>query len=258
MLKKIEKSRKNNACSVIEYQLLDGSKVVFSQNLSIYYSFNCKGFPVYKSANSIYLYRNIFGDWCHEKLNQFLPDVRCIQRCGQKRLLPTGVSSPLEARSVELYQKLAATVNVDNQRYKCAAEFNCLEGGCLNGGTCSKDVNDSSHYQCVCKPQFSGLRCDNVKDACHSDPCLNNALCSSKPYDSAKCHCTTGFSGKHCEIYNPCLNNSQCLNGGTCVIEESNSRGFFCECSVLYEGLNCEIPANMQLNKTNSTRSIQL
>ena len=154
---------KANICPVIEHQVYNGTELAFKQNISINFAVDCKGFPVYKSTHGVYLYRNIFGDWCHEKLNQFLPEVRCLQRCIQKRVLPTGIHSPVDSSSVEVYHKHQESKTVTNHRYVCAGVFDCSHIGCLNGGTCltqASPITGLTEYKCQCPLHFSGLFCD--------------------------------------------------------------------------------------------------
>ena len=246
MIKKTEKKSLINSCSVIEYQIYDESKLTFKQSLPIQYGFNCKGFPVYKTSNNVYLFRNIFGDWCHERLNNFLSDMRCLHRCTQKRLLPAGILSPIQANSVEIYQQKAQNITiVKNQRFICSSLFDCSASGCLNGGTCLKPVNGSLEFNCLCKSQFTGILCDIPLDTCYSNPCLNNSTCISKPYEEAKCNCVAGYYGKRCENYhNPCLTSDQtCLNGGTCVPQGVNASDYYCYCTTFFVGRQCELEA---------------
>ena len=245
--KQFDKNFKSKLCPLIEHQVLEDSKLAFKQSIPISFGLNCKGYPVYKSSNGVYLYRNLFGDWCHEKLNHFLPEVRCMQQCMQNRLLPTGISSPFESTSVEVFQKQEDSKIVTNQRYMCTGNFDCSDIGCLNGGICLSQISavtGLAEYKCQCLPQFTGLICDIILDACYSNPCLNNGICNAKPYDEPRCNCTNGYSGKYCEIFhNPCLLSNPCLNGGTCFPQAANTNLFYCQCTPAHQGRLCEYEA---------------
>ena len=46
---------------------------------------------------------------------------------------------------------------------KARARSACNPNYCRNGGACQLDERQHSGFRCVCKTQYSGLRCDNGK-----------------------------------------------------------------------------------------------
>jgi len=72
---------------------------------------------------------------------------------------------------------------------------------------------------------FAGDLCQ-APDECASEPCQNNAECSSLSGGGYTCLCADGFEGPTCERdIDECEagSNDVCLNGGLCV----NTRGSY-------------------------------
>ena len=61
--------------------------------------------------------------------------------------------------------------------------------------------------ECLCKTPYTGLRCGTKQDFCDSNPCQNNATCTSL-HSHYMCHCPSGFMSLNCEIeVNECNSN---------------------------------------------------
>ena len=61
----------------------------------------------------------------------------------------------------------------------------CSEVQCLNGGTCEERTPGSlnSYAYCVCKPGFSGTRCENEYFRCTSNGIFNDVYgCNNGRY----------------------------------------------------------------------------
>jgi len=50
---------------------------------------------------------------------------------------------------------------VDSEAEKPMKRSPCHPNYCRNGGACKLDRRQHSGFRCVCKPKYSGLRCDN-------------------------------------------------------------------------------------------------
>ena len=74
----------------------------------------------------------------------------------------------------------------------------CASQPCMNGGLC-QPTGINGGYQCVCRPGYSGSRCE-IQDACQSNPCMNGGTC--RPINGNggyQCVCPAGYSGLRCE-----------------------------------------------------------
>ncbi|KAL9905968.1 cubilin 2 isoform 1-T1 [Glossina fuscipes fuscipes] len=72
----------------------------------------------------------------------------------------------------------------------------CENHLCKNNGTCLVTGRGTS---CLCLDGYSGALCETA-DACHPNPCENNAFCRLMPNDKFQCSCPRGSTGKRCEI----------------------------------------------------------
>jgi len=54
------------------------------------------------------------------------------------------------------------------------AKSPCYPNYCRNGGACKLDKRQHGGFRCVCKQQFSGLRCDNGTDQQWSKKIVQN------------------------------------------------------------------------------------
>ncbi|KAK0403298.1 hypothetical protein QR680_016845 [Steinernema hermaphroditum] len=108
---------------------------------------------------------------------------------------------------------------------------------CGSHGVC---IDSIGTHSCRCEKGFNGTRCDQPVDMCTSNPCENNAKCSSVG-GKAVCQCDEPFVGSRCQqrktancSVNPCENQSECLD-----LSESS---FSCQCRDGFEGLLCGVP----------------
>jgi hypothetical protein len=154
------------------------------------------------------------------------------------------IISPIETTLVTFFD-LNNEVNAKftNHRYVCKTFSTCDSVTCQNGGECVKsDEKTRRSFTCKCPYYSTGRYCEEIIDKCHASPCLNESVCSAKPFEEPRCECVEGFTGDLCENevfkckYNPCL------NGGRCVGQISSTE-FVCECPTEYQGSFCEVPA---------------
>uniref|UniRef100_A0AAZ3SUG1 Protocadherin Fat 3 n=1 Tax=Oncorhynchus tshawytscha TaxID=74940 RepID=A0AAZ3SUG1_ONCTS len=95
---------------------------------------------------------------------------------------------------------------------------------------------------CVCRPQYTGGRCETEITACVPNPCLNSGVCKAIG-NAFLCSCRRGFQGTTCEEdVNECVRGratggeAECENGGVCV----NTHGsFYCNCTAGFVGQRC-------------------
>ncbi|KAK2555579.1 Neurogenic locus notch-like protein 2 [Acropora cervicornis] len=72
-------------------------------------------------------------------------------------------------------------------------------------------------------------------DACFSNPCQNNGVCSGN-LSSYSCRCPNGFKGFNCEAVDHCYR-GPCLNNGSCI---NSVDGYQCDCLKGFQGPTCQ------------------
>ena len=107
-------------------------------------------------------------------------------------------------------------------------------------------------YQCVCKPGWTGVNCEDDVNECTSSPCQNGGACVDSLSSGTKkiardmyvCKCASGTSGINCETdvdecaKKPCFNNGVCLQASI-----GAAKKFSCVCKGGYLGELChEVP----------------
>ncbi|KAI9555274.1 hypothetical protein GHT06_017789 [Daphnia sinensis] len=72
----------------------------------------------------------------------------------------------------------------------------CWKTPCANEGTCVWKTGDN--FTCICRPQFTGLTCENALDLCASSPCADGSTCTSSK-NRFTCKCPPGRKGFLCD-----------------------------------------------------------
>ncbi|XP_029638725.1 cadherin EGF LAG seven-pass G-type receptor 1 isoform X1 [Octopus sinensis] len=110
----------------------------------------------------------------------------------------------------------------------------CEISPCLNEGNC---LDLGNNFNCLCRPGFSGAKCESDIYECESNPCQNNGVCRDF-INGFMCTCPYGYTGSTCETpINTCRGIS-CLNGGICVADSEDT--YHCDCLGGYTGPVCE------------------
>ena len=93
---------------------------------------------------------------------------------------------------------------------------------------------------CLCRPGFSGVRCDTNLDECASGPCENGGSCTDE-MAAYTCNCHVGWTGLNCaEDVDECAS-LPCENGGSCT----DGVGVYdCGCVAGFGGYHCEVNAD--------------
>ncbi len=222
-------------CLAIELDIYENNRILYNFNFTSQDGVDCMASPVYRSVYGSYLYRNVFGEWCHDHIDQFEPKRNCMQPCFHRRLLPPGIRCPSETTAVEIYNQPFASKFIYNYKYKCVKS--CKHIGCSNDSVCMLSTS-TGQYKCEPKPSF---------DPCEMSPCLNNGECKANEMGLAYCaNCPEGVSGPNCEqIDDICLWKNPCLNNGLC--KSKSGQKFSCQCSPMFEGLLCERLSNKNI-----------
>ncbi|XP_056267779.1 protocadherin Fat 3 [Pseudoliparis swirei] len=94
----------------------------------------------------------------------------------------------------------------------------------------------SGGFSCSCSAGFTGGRCETELTSCMPDPCQNGAAC--KPVGGLfLCDCPAGLGGLICDGDVDECEQEGCGNAGECV----NTLGsFYCNCSEGFEGQFCD------------------
>ncbi|XP_035254880.1 neurogenic locus notch homolog protein 3-like, partial [Anguilla anguilla] len=107
-----------------------------------------------------------------------------------------------------------------------------------NPSSSSDCIQLPNDYQCVCKPGFTGRRCQFRFSVCESQPCLNGGACSASPstVQGYTCTCQPGYTGPTCERSLLSCRELSCYNGGSCL---QTARGPRCTCAPGFGGPDC-------------------
>ncbi|XP_059143931.1 neurogenic locus notch homolog protein 1-like [Physella acuta] len=79
----------------------------------------------------------------------------------------------------------------------CDDVDNCAGLPCGDHGVCFDDVRG---YRCVCDDLWSGDRCQNPRQFCLNNACVNGSTCVSLlEQQTYRCDCQTGYTGRLCD-----------------------------------------------------------
>lgn len=107
-----------------------------------------------------------------------------------------------------------------------------------SGGQCF--VLGQQHV-CICRPGFSGQRCEINVSKCSRNPCSNGGSCHDlMATHDYTCTCLPGFTGKNCDMRtrDGCAS-GPCQNGGTCYVGPY-AASFACHCPPGFMGSHCQ------------------
>ena len=75
-------------CPKLEFYVQnENDQIDMSMSFEIFYGVQCRDFPVYKSKENFYLFRNYYGHWCQDLLEFFQISKHCPNNCTQMKLL---------------------------------------------------------------------------------------------------------------------------------------------------------------------------
>jgi hypothetical protein len=73
-------------CPKLEFYVHnDNDQVDMSLSFEIFFGVQCKDFPVYRSKENFFLFRNYLGQWCQDLLENFQISKNCPSNCTQMR-----------------------------------------------------------------------------------------------------------------------------------------------------------------------------
>ncbi|XP_069756052.1 hyaluronan-binding protein 2-like isoform X2 [Narcine bancroftii] len=115
----------------------------------------------------------------------------------------------------------------------------CLSNPCQNQGTCE---TTASGFNCRCRRQFHGKRCQRVNNPCKKTACKNGdcIILANPPY--FKCRCKHPYVLPSCKKATAPCNPNPCKNGATCRARKQKT--FTCICPGSFRGELCEIVPN--------------
>lgn len=86
LVTKISQKNEIKTCPKLEFYVHnDNDQVDMKLNFEIFFGVQCKDFPVYKSKENFFLYRNYYGYWCQDLLENFQISINCPSNCTQMR-----------------------------------------------------------------------------------------------------------------------------------------------------------------------------
>ncbi|CAH1121617.1 unnamed protein product [Ceutorhynchus assimilis] len=85
----------------------------------------------------------------------------------------------------------------------------CVHGSCVSYGSNQSDAS----FTCVCDRSFTGILCDQKRDLCSPNPCLNGGTCQTRK-GRFTCICPPGYVGRNCgRQRSACGDNLNSFNG---------------------------------------------
>ncbi|KAI5643882.1 CUB domain-containing protein [Phthorimaea operculella] len=136
----------------------------------------------------------------------------------------------------------------------CSLKSACSidHGGCHPSAQCVDNAAAGEQMvQCICPQGTDGdgiglhgcyVSTNNLTRGCDSKPCGIHGQCHPLRFGYT-CFCVRGYGGAHCNMTQNYCDSNPCLNGGTCRNDQSLPRGFRCECTYLFHGELCHLPA---------------
>ena len=102
---------------------------------------------------------------------------------------------------------------IDHNGWRCNCDWDFIFGKtCEKARVCHPSPCDAtgteecrdlgnSNYLCICKPKYSGIKCNIYADACSSGPCRNGGTCviSNDQGTQFECQCTAGWTSNFCQ-----------------------------------------------------------
>lgn len=172
--------------------------------------------------------------------------LECFRKCKSILLGPGKIRSPIESTKVTVFVVDTDEVYAEftNHRYVCTAFPTCDASTCQNGGECvAFNGGYGSSFKCLCPFYSTGKLCEQIIDTCHSNPCQNEGICKTKPFQNFTCECPAGFAGQLCQVAKVECKTSICQNGGKCYTQTEGEQKHECVCLPEYKGQYCELPA---------------
>ena len=105
----------------------------------------------------------------------------------------------------------------------------CLSSPCQSNARCENTHGD---FTCHCPPNAYNKLCDLTP--CATSPCLNGALCNTRPPGESVCNCTLGYHGPTCSVAS--CQGVECQNSARCTEDASKTR-WECLCPQFFEGI---------------------
>lgn len=76
-------NNRDNSCIRIALRVFDDSWTALQDTaltFDLMTDVNCLNYPVYK-ADRLFLYRNVFGEWCQKEMESFQSSTECFRKC---------------------------------------------------------------------------------------------------------------------------------------------------------------------------------